>query len=50
MTASLPGTGLSYVSTRTTVPSVSSVRPKTRPLFWLLLVMAVAGTAYALTL
>ena len=50
VTASVPGTGLSYVSMSKSAPPGSSPRPKTRPLYWLLLGVAVAGTAYTLTL
>jgi hypothetical protein len=50
VTASVPGTGLSYVSTSTPAAHARSQGRKTRPLFWLLLVVAVAGTAYTLTL
>ncbi len=50
LTASVPGTGLSCVSTSTSAPHASSQGRQTRPLFWLLLVVAVVGTTYTLTL
>lgn len=49
-TASLPGSGLSYVSTAPTPTDAGKPTPKTRPLFWLLFVLAMACTWYALAL
>ena len=50
MTASLPGTGLSYVSMSRAPHGQTQRTSKIRPLFWLLLVVAVVGTSYTFTL
>jgi len=53
-TVGLPGSGLSYTSTSTTI-SISTTptrtaSPAVRPLVWVLLVLGVVGTLYALSL
>jgi hypothetical protein len=50
VTASVPGAGLSYAATSHAQHVAPAEPAKTRWLFWLLLVLAVAGTTYTLTL
>ena len=47
-TVGLPGWGLSYTSTSTTPTTTAG--PAVRPLVWVLLVLGVIGTLYALAM
>ena len=51
-TVGLPGSGLSYTSTNTSTSTTptTTAGPAVRPLVWVLLVLGVIGTLYALAM